>query len=186
MASESLVSFPVPSSPHLHRLPPPLTSAHVHRSLRPPPLLTSTAHLHRSPRPLTHSQGSSILEALSSTYIRTCTPAYIQVMSDAALSSTRVDLGPYMNASAMSLRQDFSLHRAYMVFRTMGLRVACPYPCPSPSTAPTFRLGLGPCIRPHAYASASALMPPTPPPPRASVSATALMPPPRLVSQGQR
>ena len=170
--------------------PPPLASTAHLRSCSPLTPPTSTAHVHRSPPPLTSSshpsQGSSILEALSSTYIRTCTPAYIQVMSDAALSSTRVDLGPYMNASAMSLRQDFSLHRAYMVFRTMGLRVACPYPCPSPSTAPTFHLGLGPCIRPHAYASASALMPPTPPPPRASVSATALMPPPRLVSQGQR
>lgn len=32
------------------------------------------------------------------------------------------DLDPYVNASAFAVRNDFSLHRAYMLFRTMGLR----------------------------------------------------------------
>jgi CBS-domain-containing membrane protein len=39
-----------------------------------------------------------------------------------ALAEAHVDLGPYVNASAFSVRSDFSLHRAYMIFRTMGLR----------------------------------------------------------------
>jgi len=32
------------------------------------------------------------------------------------------DLSAYVNASAFSVRSNFSLHRAYMLFRTMGLR----------------------------------------------------------------
>ena len=41
---------------------------------------------------------------------------------DHDLSVRPIDLSPYINPSAISLRSDFSLHRAYMVFRTMGLR----------------------------------------------------------------
>ena len=43
-------------------------------------------------------------------------------LSEPSLSMAACDLAPYMNASAFSLRADFSLHRAYMLFRTMGLR----------------------------------------------------------------
>ena len=37
-------------------------------------------------------------------------------------AALRVDLAPYKNASAFAVRADFSLHRAYMLFRTLGLR----------------------------------------------------------------
>lgn len=38
------------------------------------------------------------------------------------LSKAKVDIAPYINSSAFSLRANFSLHRTYMLFRTMGLR----------------------------------------------------------------
>ena len=43
-------------------------------------------------------------------------------MTDPALSIRPIDLAPYTDASALSVRDHFSLHRAYMIFRTMGLR----------------------------------------------------------------
>jgi chloride channel 7 len=42
--------------------------------------------------------------------------------TDPSLSGKPCDLSAYVNASAFSLRSNFSLHRAYMLFRTMGLR----------------------------------------------------------------
>ena len=42
--------------------------------------------------------------------------------SEPELRATRLALSKYVNTSAFSLRASFSLHRAYMLFRTMGLR----------------------------------------------------------------
>lgn len=42
--------------------------------------------------------------------------------NDAGLSARPCDLSPYIDSSAVSVRDQFSLHRAYMLFRTMGLR----------------------------------------------------------------
>ena len=42
--------------------------------------------------------------------------------SDDALMVRPIDLDPFVNASAFSVRDDFSLQRAYALFRTMGLR----------------------------------------------------------------
>ena len=42
--------------------------------------------------------------------------------NDAELLRQPFNLAPYTDASAVSVRDDFSLHRAYMLFRTMGLR----------------------------------------------------------------
>jgi len=41
---------------------------------------------------------------------------------DEGLAIRPFDLAPYVNASAFAVRDVFSLHRAYMLFRTMGLR----------------------------------------------------------------
>jgi chloride channel 7 len=38
------------------------------------------------------------------------------------LASRLFNIGPFVNSSAFSVRDHFSLHRAYMLFRTMGLR----------------------------------------------------------------
>ena len=48
--------------------------------------------------------------------------ALTKCANDARLGSLPVDLTPYVNASAFSLRSDFSLERAYVLFRTVGLR----------------------------------------------------------------
>ena len=48
----------------------------------------------------------------------------VKYPEDASLT-TRPDFflqSPYFNRSAMSLRKDFSLHRAYIIFRSLGLR----------------------------------------------------------------
>ena len=36
--------------------------------------------------------------------------------TELALAETPLDISPYVNASAFSVRRDFSLHRAYMLF----------------------------------------------------------------------
>jgi len=42
--------------------------------------------------------------------------------ADPTLAPSKVNLSPYINSSAVSLPTQFSLHRAYMIFRTMGMR----------------------------------------------------------------
>ncbi|MEC7291860.1 MAG: CBS domain-containing protein, partial [Pseudomonadota bacterium] len=53
-------------------------------------------------------------------------PEYAQetgiCLSDGGLRARPRDISPRIDASALCVRSDFSLHRAYMIFRTMGLR----------------------------------------------------------------
>ena len=41
---------------------------------------------------------------------------------DARYNDLYIDLVPYVNQSAVTLQGKFSLHRAYIIFRTLGLR----------------------------------------------------------------
>ena len=49
--------------------------------------------------------------------------AKLQAMADDPKYATRlIDLSAYINDSALSVQSNFSLHRAYIIYRTLGLR----------------------------------------------------------------
>ena len=43
-------------------------------------------------------------------------------MNGVASQDETIDLAEYINTSAVSVSEDFSVERAYMIFRSMGLR----------------------------------------------------------------